>query len=149
MRLDPGALDVWRGVFGLGAVVMAWMVFRSTDDPARRVAALLGGGLFVTPYAMHYDAALLAPAAALMLSERTRPAAWIAAFVAGSVLCCAAIPYWGAAAVTAFTLWTALTPETMLMGRRAFAPGDARAGLRPREALAGAGAPADRELDAA
>jgi Glycosyltransferase family 87 len=149
IKLDSGAQDVWRGVFGVGAAVMAWMVFRRTTDPARRIAALLGGGLFVTPYAMHYDAALLAPAAALMLSERTRPAAWIAAFVAGSVLCCAAIPYWGAAAVTAFTLWTALTPETLLMGRRALAPGEARAVPRPREALAGAGPLPGRELDAA
>ena len=147
LKLDPAALDVWRGGFALGAAVMVWMVFRRTSDPARRIAALLGGGLFVTPYAMHYDAALLAPAAALLLSARTRPAAWIAAVVAGAVLCCAAIPYWGAAAVTAFTLWTALTPETLLMRRRARVPGGDTASRRPREALAGA--LPDRELDAA
>ena len=124
LKLDPGALDTWRLVFGVGATVMVWMVFARTADPARRLAALLGGGLFVTPYAMHYDAALLAPAAALMLTHRTAPGAWILAFVAGAVLCCAAIPLWGAAAVTAFTLWTALTPETLLMGEAALGAGE-------------------------
>ena len=121
LKLDPGALDFWRAAFALGAAVMAWMVFRRTEDPARRLAVLLGGGLFVTPYAMHYDAALLVPAAALMLTHRTQPGPWIASVVAAAVLCCAAIPLWGAAAVTAFTLWTALTPETLLAGRLAFA----------------------------
>jgi hypothetical protein len=133
LKLDPGGLDVWRAAFAIGAAVMVWMVFRRTADPARRIAALLGGGLFVTPYAMHYDAALLAPAAALMLTWRTQPGAWIAALIAAAVLCCAAIPNWGAAAVTAFTLWTALTPETLLAGRLAFAPGEPDARLGDRE----------------
>ena len=146
LNLDPGALDTWRLAFGLGAAVMVWMVFRRSADPARRLAALLGGGLFVTPYAMHYDAALLAPAAALMLTRRTAPGAWILALAASAVLCCAAIPLWGAAAVTAFTLWTALTPETLLMGEAAFA-GDAwtEAGAEPRPGGPGGGL-ADREL---
>jgi hypothetical protein len=145
LELDPGALDAWRLVFGLGAAVMVWMVFRRSADPARRLAALLGGGLFVTPYAMHYDAALLAPAAALMLTHRTAPGAWILALVAGAVLCCAAMPLWGAAAVTAFTLWTALTPETLLMGKAALGAGawsDAAAEPRPDDP----GGLADREL---
>lgn len=147
LKLDPGQLDAWRALFALGAAVMVWMVFRRTTDPARRLAALLGGGLFVTPYAMHYDAALLTPAAALMLTHRTRPGAWILALAAGAVLCCAAIPNWGAAAVTAFTLWTALIPETLLAGRAALAadgtPGAARPGTAVREEP---GRLADREL---
>ena len=146
MQLDPGALDTWRLVFGVGAAVMVWMVFRRSADPARRLAALLGGGLFVTPYAMHYDAALLAPAAALMLTHRTRPGAWILAFAAGAVLCCAAIPLWGAAAVTAFTLWTALTPETLLMGKLALGAGEGRVEPRPEPRPGEPGALADREL---
>jgi hypothetical protein len=121
------------------------MVFRRSSDPARRIAALLGGGLFVTPYAMHYDAALLAPAAALMLTHRTRPAQWILAAIAGAVLCCAAIPDWGAAAVTAFTLWTALSPETLLAGRPALA-GDGRPlDAWGDDAPLDSGRPADRE----
>ena len=92
-------------------------MFRGADDLARRVAALLGGGLFITPYAMHYDGALLAPAAAIMLAQRPQPGPWILAFVASGVLCFAATPHWGAAAVTAFTLFAALTPETALSPR--------------------------------
>ena len=100
---------------------MVWMVFRKTQDPARRIAALLGGGLFITPYAMHYDAALLAPAVALMLTHRSAPGTWLTALAATALLCCAAIPHWGAAAVVGFTLWVALTPEMLLAGRLAFA----------------------------
>jgi hypothetical protein len=117
LRFDPGAQTVWRLGFAVGALVMVWHVFRKTEDPARRLTALLGGSLFVTPYAMHYDAALLAPAAALMLTHRASPGAWIAALVAGALLCCAAIPYVGAAAVTAFVLAVSFTPETAFAGR--------------------------------
>jgi hypothetical protein len=111
LGLDPGALDVWRLSFGVGGIAMAWTVFRKTEDPARRLVALLGGGLFISPYAMHYDAALLAPAAALMLTHRAAPRAWVMALFAGALLCCAAIPHWGAAAVTAFVILVALTRE--------------------------------------
>jgi hypothetical protein len=117
MGLDPGATDVWRIGFGIGALVMVWSVFRKTDDLARRLTALYGGAIFITPYAMHYDAALLAPAMALMLSGRTQPGAWIAALAASALLCCAAIPHWGAAAVTAFILAVALTREPAFAGR--------------------------------
>lgn len=111
LHLDPGGDAVWRLGFAIGAVALAWIVFRRTDDPARRLAALLGGALFITPYAMHYDAALLAPSAALMLATRPNPGAWIAALIAAAVLCLAATPHWGAAAVTMFTLFAALTPR--------------------------------------
>jgi hypothetical protein len=111
LGLDPGALDAWRLAFAAAGVAMAWTVFRRTEDPARRLTALLGGGLFISPYAMHYDAALLAPAAALMLTHRAAPRDWVMALVAGGLLCCAAIPHWGAAAVTAFVILVALTRE--------------------------------------
>lgn len=122
LHLDPGAQDVWRLVFAAGAIAMAWSVFRATEDPARRLTALLGGGLFITPYAMHYDAALLAPAAALILTHRPSPLAWLWALAAGALLCCAAIPHWGAAGVTAFVLIVALTPETAFTRRLAIGP---------------------------
>jgi hypothetical protein len=117
VRLDPGAQDIWRLGFGIGALAMIWTVFRSTEDLARRLTALFGGAIFISPYAMHYDGGLLAPAIALMLSRRLQPGAWIAALVASGVLCCAAIPHWGAAAVTAFILAVAFTPETAFAGR--------------------------------
>jgi len=122
LRLDPGGLITWRLGFAAAAVVICWRVFRGTDDPARRLTALLGGSLFITPYAMHYDAALLAPAAALMLTHRSSPGAWIAALGAGALLCCAAIPYVGAAAVTGFVLWVSLMPETAFSGLPRLAP---------------------------
>jgi Glycosyltransferase family 87 len=117
MGLDPGALATWRLGFGLGAIAIVWTVFRKTEDPARRLTALFGGAIFVTPYAMHYDAALLAPAAALMLTHRPQPGDWIVALGASALLCCAAIPHWGAAAVTAFILAASLTPESVFAGR--------------------------------
>jgi hypothetical protein len=101
---------------GLGAIAMIWFVFRRTEDPARRLTALFGGALFVTPYAMHYDAALLAPAAALIVTHRSRPGDWIAALLASALLCCAAIPHWGAAGVTLFVLVVAFTPEAAFAG---------------------------------
>jgi alpha-1,2-mannosyltransferase len=116
MGLDPGALATWRLGFGIGAIAMVWFVFRRTEDPARRLAALFGGALFITPYAMHYDAALLAPAAALMLTHRPRPGDWIAAVAAFALLSCAAIPHWGAAAVTLFILTASFLPETAFAG---------------------------------
>jgi hypothetical protein len=116
MGLDPGALATWRLGFGLGAIAMVWFVFRRTEDPARRLTALFGGALFISPYAMHYDAALLAPAAALMLTHRSRPGDWIAAILAFALLCCAAIPHWGAAGVTLFILVVSFLPETALAG---------------------------------
>jgi hypothetical protein len=114
LHLDPGAQDTLRLGFAVAAIAIVWHVFRRAEDPARRLAALFGGGLFITPYAMHYDAALLAPAAALILTHRPQPGAWIVALGAGALLCCAAIPNWGAAAVTAFVLLVALLPETAL-----------------------------------
>jgi hypothetical protein len=117
LKLDPAALAVWRLAFAIGAVAIVWTVFRKTEDPARRLTALFGGALFITPYAMHYDAALLAPAAALMLTHRSRPGDWAVAIVASALLCCAAIPHWGAAAVTLFVLAVSLTPEAAFAGR--------------------------------
>ena len=111
MRLDPAALTVWRFGFAIGAIAIVWTVFRKTEEPARRLTALFGGALFITPYAMHYDAALLAPATALMLTRRSQPGDWLLAVAASALLCCAAIPQWGAAAVTLFVLAVSLTPE--------------------------------------
>jgi hypothetical protein len=122
LNLDPASFDVWRLGFDVGAAVMAAWVFRRTGDLARRTAALLGGSLFITPYAMHSDAALLAPAAVLMLARRPSPGPWIIAFIAAVLLCCCTVPHWGAAAVTAFTLIASLTPAGILAGRRSLNP---------------------------
>ena len=145
LRLDPASYALWRLGFGLGAVAMAWWVFGSTDDLGRRIAALLGGSMFITPYAMHYDGAMVAPAAALMLAIRASPGAWVASLIASAVLCFAAKAHWGAAAVTAFTLYAALVPASAFGGR--WRAADFAAGrLLPRRAN---GAPALHEPDRA
>ncbi len=117
LHLDPAALATWRLAFAAGAIAIVWSVFRNTEDLARRVSALFGGAIFVTPYAMHYDAALMAPAVALMLTRRPPGGDWILAAAAGGLLCCAAIPHWGAASVSAFVLLVSLTPEAAFAGR--------------------------------
>jgi hypothetical protein len=65
----------------LGAFTV-WTVFRKSRDPASRLLALVAGTLLVLPYAMPYELALVAPAAAAMLLDRKLPpAAWLAAFL--------------------------------------------------------------------
>ena len=80
---------------------------------------------------MHYDAALLAPAAVMLLAHRTTPGAWVTAFLGAVLLCCAAIPHWGAAAVTAFVLLVALDGE-MAIGEALWR---AAVGLRRQRAM--------------
>jgi hypothetical protein len=121
--ITPTSIALWAGVgreslgawslgFAALAVGLVWAVFRRTEDLPRRLTALLGGAIFVTPYAMHYDAALLAPAAALLISRRTGVVGWLLSLLAGGLLCCAAVPHWGAAAVTAFVLLVLIVPES-------------------------------------
>jgi hypothetical protein len=81
---------------------------------------------------MHYDATLVAPAAALMLSGRTQVGPWLAAAAGGAALACAAIPHWGALGLTAFVIWAALIPETAFAKRLEFAA----AAPEPREGVA-------------
>lgn len=117
LGLAGPAFLAWRLGFAALAIMMAPYVFRATPDPARRLSALVGGALFVSPYAMHYDAALLAPGAGLMLLTRSRAGPWVRALVGAVALSYAAKPVWGAAAVTGYVLWASLTPERPLNQR--------------------------------
>lgn len=64
-------------LLALPALALVW-VMRSSQ-PAFLFAALIGAALLVSPYAMNYEAALLAPA----FASRERPSLWIfAAFLA-------------------------------------------------------------------
>ena len=66
-------------VFALAGAVLVWRLFRRPADAAHRVGALAVGSLVAAPYAMCYDATLLAPAAvALALAAITRGRAVIA-----------------------------------------------------------------------
>ena len=67
----------------LAPVILAavWVAFRRPSDLADRLIVLLGGALIISPYAMNYELALLAPAVGLYLARRDHPA-WLAFMVA-------------------------------------------------------------------
>jgi hypothetical protein len=50
---------------------MTWRAFGKAEDSVRQAIALLGGALLVTPYAMNYELALLAPAVAQFAAYAT------------------------------------------------------------------------------
>jgi hypothetical protein len=73
--------------FGLLAATAVWNVFRYQTDVALRLVALIGGGLWCSPYAMNYELALLAPAAALfMLQGRAGERSLILMALSGAAL---------------------------------------------------------------
>jgi hypothetical protein len=64
---------VIQAVFLIVAALAVWNVFRRSDDPALQLVAIIGGALLCAPYAMNYELALLAPAAAMWLLNRETP----------------------------------------------------------------------------
>jgi hypothetical protein len=66
LGLKDVAAAAVAGVFALAGAGMVWRLFRRPSDAAHRVGALALGALVAAPYAMCYDATLLAPAAAAM-----------------------------------------------------------------------------------
>ncbi len=80
----PGRLGMMVAGSGLG-VATVWTVFRRSEEPATRIAALVCGSLLCLPYALNYELAALAPAAAAMMLDRNAGRlTWIAAAVAFS-----------------------------------------------------------------
>lgn len=63
------------------AAALVWLTVRRSDSSADRLIATFGGALLVSPYAMPYEAALLAPGVAVYLGmiERRRWVAFAAA----------------------------------------------------------------------
>jgi hypothetical protein len=89
--ITPFATLQTHGLNGAWAYLLAplvaagvWTTFRRNSDIADRSIAIFAGALLVSPYAMNYEAALLAPAVALYLA-RTEDPRWLA-FAAASVL---------------------------------------------------------------
>lgn len=75
----------------LVAIPVVWMSFARTSDTAVRLVALVGGALLVSPYAMNYELAALAPAVAALPIRKPKeviiPAIWaIGLFVTVSLL---------------------------------------------------------------
>lgn len=116
LGLDGTAALALRLVLGLVGIVVCWRVFRMTageagvaTDPLRcsrladRLAAMIGGGFLVLPYAMGYELAVLAPAAAMhVLGNKRSPLDWFLAAIAALVL----VSWWSASVwvAAAFTL---------------------------------------------
>ena len=66
-------------LFAIPAVLLVW--FTRTAETATRFSATVGAALLVSPYAMNYELALLAPGVAFL--SRTKPWMLIAALVLG------------------------------------------------------------------
>jgi hypothetical protein len=72
MNLD----GAWAFLLAPLVLVAVWFTFRKPADPADQAIALLGGALLISPYAMNYELALLAPALAAYLKRVEHPA-WL------------------------------------------------------------------------
>jgi hypothetical protein len=115
--ITPTGLAGWLGLAGwpmtalrvvcAGAgIAVAVVVFRKTAETAPRVTALVGGSLLAAPYAMNYEAALLAPGAvaALLAAPAGRPRA--VALAAFSALALAGLPGLSAGGLMVFLALT-------------------------------------------
>jgi len=67
----------WAFLLAPLVVALVWRTLRASTDVADRSIAVLAGALLVSPYAMNYEAALLAPAVAAYLA-RTGDRRWFA-----------------------------------------------------------------------
>ena len=96
---------VWRASFALFGIAVVWRAFRSTQGAAHRLACLTGGTLLATPYAMHYDGALLVPAAVVLVLEPIETPAWALRLLALCVVLMVTTPYLGLVCLLAFTVF--------------------------------------------
>jgi hypothetical protein len=120
--LRADALTPYAALAGLGlpgplafllippVVVLVWRAFARPSPPADRALLLLGGALLVSPYAMNYELALLAPSLAVYLAS-TRNRAWPGA-VAAALAYVLAPPFVG--------LLAGLSPPAMTSAVRRF-----------------------------
>ncbi len=108
LGLTGAASLAWRAAFALAGVALVWRAWSRPMDSARRLAVLLAGGLLVAPYALVYDAAILAPAAAVMAVGALAASDRTLRLVALAAISAVATPYLGAAAVLAFVVLASL-----------------------------------------
>jgi hypothetical protein len=66
LGLPDGGPVVVAAAFALASAWLTWTVFRTPGDSVRRTGALAVGGLLAAPYAVCFDATLIAPAAAAL-----------------------------------------------------------------------------------
>jgi len=103
---------VWRAVFALAGLAVVWRAFRSAPGAAHRLASLAAGTLLATPYAMHYDGALLVPAAVVLAVEAIETPAWALRLVAFCFVCEVTTPYAGFLCVLAYTALVVLNARS-------------------------------------
>jgi hypothetical protein len=120
LGLTGAAALALRAVVGLGGAALAWLAFRRSAEPALRAAALLCAGLLASPYALHYDASLLAaPAAVRASADAPDTRAWLFRLVAFLAAALCTRPYIGAPLVLVFAALTLFeitsTPKTPLI----------------------------------
>jgi hypothetical protein len=99
---------VWRGAFALLGIAVVWRAFRTTQGAAHRLACLAAGTLLATPYAMHYDGALLVPAAVVLAMEAIETPAWALRLLALCVVFMITTPYLGFVCLLAFTVFVVI-----------------------------------------
>ena len=101
----PGA---WAYILAPFAVALVWVTFRNSERVADRLIAVFAAALIVSPYAMNYEAALLAPAIAAYMA-RTDDRLWPVYAAAGLVYTLGLVyGFWPVAAALALLLVTAL-----------------------------------------
>ena len=93
-----GANGAWAFLIAPAVLFWVWRTFRRTDDLADRSIAIFAGALFLSPYAMNYEAALLAPAVAIYLA-RTKDPRWHGYALAAVLY--VAMPFVGVAKIVA------------------------------------------------
>jgi len=107
-HLSADALLVLRGVFAVAGGALVWWVWRRRLDPAFRLIALMAAGLFASPYAMRYDAALFVVPAVALICRATSWGGVLTAAGAYLLLCLSIQPYAGPYAMVAFVGLTTL-----------------------------------------
>lgn len=121
LGVEGPALWAFRGICLIAAAAIAWRVYRRTEDAGIRLAALLGGGLIAAPYAMHYDATLLAVPVALCLVATLDTRHWMRGLGAMLLMTGTGIPHIGGYCLTALVLllvWPALGVYLPTFSRR-------------------------------
>jgi hypothetical protein len=76
LGMEGTALAVVRAGFAVAGALIAWIGFRKPRPFEQRVTALVASGLFVSPYAMQYDAVLLLPAAIMVVVRTVSGSRW-------------------------------------------------------------------------
>ncbi|HEX7758258.1 MAG TPA: glycosyltransferase 87 family protein [Caulobacteraceae bacterium] len=105
-HLGPDQLLAVRAVFVAAGAAVVWQTWRHRTDPAFRVIALMAAGLFASPYAMRYDAALFAIPAVALICRATSWRGVLVAAAAFGLLSFSIQPYAGPYAITAFVALT-------------------------------------------